>query len=256
MTAWLDLTKKEFRLGLPAFIFSLIVLIGIFGFSIIFGLSTDFMWEMLTIGAFAAVALHVFYLAYYLLYSLDVERKRMHLWLHNPLPTGSILLAKLVSGLVYMLITFITTTIVLSIAYGKSIVSINLSEWLTTVILSIITLLLITLLLGCTYLFFWTIFMALSRIYNDFFSFVLTFIFFLGAASLLNVIDDLSSLTDWGMINGSSVLSGFELNISNEYHHFEITSTIFYIGHFVWNLVLATLLFAGSSWILDRKVEA
>ena len=84
MTSWLNLTKKEFRLGLPAFIFSLIVLIGIFSISIMFGLSTGLLWETLTIGALAAVALHVFYLAYYLLYSLGVERKRIQLWLHNP----------------------------------------------------------------------------------------------------------------------------------------------------------------------------
>ena len=99
--------------------------------------------------------------------------------------------------------------------------------------------------------------MALSRNYNDFLSFVITFIFFLIAASLLNMISNLSFLTDWGVINSGSVLSGFELNISNENHHYEIenVTTIFYIGHFVRDLVLAVLLFAGSSWILDRKVE-
>ncbi|WP_156857976.1 hypothetical protein [Oceanobacillus sp. AG] len=257
MTAWFDLTKKEFHLGLPAFIFSLIALIGIFTISIMFGLSTNLMWEMLTIGAFVAVALHVFYLAYYLLYSLSVERKRMHLWLHNPLPIESILLAKLISGLVYMLITLITAVIVLWQAYRNSTLTINLNEWLTTAISSVIALLLTALLLGCTYLFFWTIFMVLSKTYNDFFSFVLAFFLFLAAASLLNIIGDLSFLTDWGVINSDSVLSGFELNISNENYHYEIEhlSTIFYIGHFVRDLVLAVLLFAGSSWILDRKVE-
>lgn len=178
MTAWLNLTKKEFRLGLPAFIFSLIVLIGIFAISTIIGLSIDLMWETLTIGAFATVALHGFYLAYYMLYSLDVERKRMHLWLHNPLPIVQLLLAKLVSGLSYMLITLITAAIVLWQAYVNSMVSINVSEWLTTLILSVITLFTTTLLLGCTYLFFWTVFMTLSKTYNDFLSFVLTFLFF------------------------------------------------------------------------------
>ncbi len=257
MTAWFDLTKKEFHLGLPAFIFSLIALIGIFTISIMFGLSTNLMWEMLTIGAFVAVALHVFYLAYYLLYSLSVERKRMHLWLHNPLPIESILLAKLISGIAYMLITLITAVIVLWQAYKNSALSINLNEWLTTAISSVIALLLTALLLGCAYVFFWTIFMTLSRTYNDFLSFLLTFVFFLVAASLLNMINSLSFLTDWGVINSDSVLSGFELNTPNENHHYEIEhlSPIFYIGHFVRDLVLAVLLFAGSSWILDRKVE-
>src|SRR5690625_4660682 len=257
MTAWLNLTKKEFQLGLPAFIFSLVALIGIFSISIMFGLSTELTWETLTIGAFTTVALHVFYLAYYLLYSLGVERKRMHLWLHNPLPIESILLAKLISGLVYLFITLVTAAIVLWQAYSNSAVSIHLNEWLNTAIPTVIALLLTALVLGCTYLFFWTIFMALSRNYNDFLSFVITFIFFLIAASLLNMISNLSFLTDWGVINSGSVLSGFELNISNENHHYEIenVTTIFYIGHFVRDLVLAVLLFAGSSWILDRKVE-
>lgn len=257
MTAWLDLTKKEFRLGLPAFIFSLIVLIGIFAISTIIGLSIDLMWETLTIGAFATVALHGFYLAYYMLYSLDVERKRMHLWLHNPLPIVQLLLAKLVSGLSYMLITFITAAIVLWQAYRNSMVSIHLSEWLNTLILLVITLLTTTLLLGCTYLFFWTVFMALSKTYNDFLSFVLTFLFFLVAVSLFNIVEDVSSLFDWGAVNSESVLSGFEFSISNEIHSFKIqeTSPVFYIGHFVRDLVLTGLLFFGGCWILDRKVE-
>jgi len=257
MTAWLNLTKKEFRLGLPAFIFSLIVLIGIFAISTIIGLSIDLMWETLTIGAFATVALHGFYLAYYMLYSLDVERKRMHLWLHNPLPIVQLLLAKLVSGLSYMLITFITAAIVLWQAYVNSMVSINVSEWLTTLILSVITLFTTTLLLGCTYLFFWTVFMTLSKTYNDFLSFVLTFLFFLVVVSLFNTVEGVSFLFDWGEVNNESVLSGIEFSISNEIYSFEIeeASTVFYIGHFVRDLVLASLLFVGGSWILDRKVE-
>ncbi|WP_440897095.1 hypothetical protein ACS127_03665 [Amphibacillus sp. Q70] len=257
MTAWLDLMKKEFHLGLPAFIFSLIALIGFFAISILFGHSIDLMWEVLAIGAFVAVALHVFYLAYFLLYSLGVERKRMHLWLHNPLPIESILLAKLVSSLIYMLITLITSAIVLWQAYINSAVSIHLNDWLTTVILSVIALLLAVLLLGCVYLFFWTIFITLSRTYNDFFSFVLTLFFFLVAVSLIHMIGYLSFLTDWGVINSGSVISGFELNISNGNYHFEIEtlSTLFYMGHFVRDLVLSALLFVGSCWILDRKVE-
>lgn len=257
MTAWLDLTKKEFRLGLPAFIFSLIVLVGIFAISTIIGLSINLMWETLTIGAFAAVALHGFYLAYYMLYSLDVERKRMHLWLHNPLPIVQLLLAKIVSGLSYMFITFITAAIVLWQAYENSMVSINLSEWLSTLILSVITLLTKTLLLGCTYLFFWTVFMALSKTYNDFLSFVLTFLFFLVLVLLFNTVKGVSFLFDWGAVNSESVLSGFEFSTSNEIHSFKIqeTSTVFYIGHFVRDLVLAGLLFVGGCWILDRKVE-
>lgn len=257
MTAWLHLTKKEFHLGLPAFIFSLIALIGIFTISITIGLSIDLMWEIVTIGAFTAIAFHVFYLVFYLLYSLGVERKRTHLWLHNPLPIGSILLAKLVSGLAYMFITFIIAAIVLWQAFRNNAVSIYINEWLTTALLSVITILLTALLLGCIYLFFWTIFMTLSRMYNDFLSFLLTFFIFFIVTSLFYMMGDLSFLTDWGAINIDNVLSGFELNTSNENQHYEIEnfSQIFYIGHFVRDLVLAALLFAGSSWILDRKVE-
>ncbi|MDY7220879.1 hypothetical protein P4637_13405 [Halalkalibacterium halodurans] len=256
MTAWLDLTKKEFRLGLPAFIFSLVFLIGMFAIGILIGRSLDMVWELLTFIAFAAITLHSFYLVYYMLYSLDVERKRMHLWLHNPLPTSSLLLAKLVSGSTYMLITFIISVTVLWQAFGNSMVSINSGEWLGVLTLWMIYLMITTILFGCTYLFFWTIFMALSKTYNDFLSFVFTFIFFVGAVWLLSAFDGFPFLT-WGAIHIGNIPSGVEFSISNEVHHFEIeqTTTVLYLSHFVRDLALAILLFGGGCWILDRKVE-
>src|SRR5699024_382206 len=106
MNAWLALVKKEFRLGLPIFLVAVIL----FGGSIIFGyLLGDYygIRDGLLLVAFGFVlTMHVLFLLFYLFYSLNYERKMLHLWLHNPMSIAGLLSSKMLTGIIYFGITF------------------------------------------------------------------------------------------------------------------------------------------------------
>ncbi|WAA09085.1 hypothetical protein [Fervidibacillus albus] len=251
MAPWIQLTKKEFRHGFPVFlVFVLGMYIGLGVLIIFFGMQ----WEAMLSYAVATITLNIFYLAYYMLYSLNIERKRMHLWLHNPLPSYKLLLAKFVSGLFYMFVFLLTIVVVIGIFYGNVNFSIHFDDWWEMILfLSIVYYFIFIVLVGWAFTFLWTVYMSLLKILSSFFSFVLTVVFVL---FLFWMIDLLSVLFQWGEIN-NNVFTGFEFAISKDGFRANIGKIpmTFYIGHVVESLLLIVFFFIGSAWMLDRKVE-
>lgn len=261
MTAWLNLIKKEWRQGIPALILPLVAYLIVAGIAAYFGSLAESTWTALLGVSFFATTIQVFYLVYYLLHSLNAERKKTHLWLHNPMPGYSLLSAKLVAGLFSMLITFFLTLTVL-------VVSLNvlfpvLPPWTDLMnfgLLGSIHIFLIALKFAAWLLFFWMIFLLFNRSLGTFISFLTTFILFIVSAAILERITNSAiyqTLTQWGQW-GQNLCS--ELVAGLPFQKLEGSeacseASAFYLGSYVFESVGVLLLFFAAAWILDRKVE-
>ncbi|MCP8616289.1 hypothetical protein [Salirhabdus salicampi] len=262
MYAWLQLTKKEFRLGLPALLVPIVIFVFASIVSFLIAEQNGFGWEGVFGAAMFVVGLQFFYLVYYLLYSLHSEKKKLHLWLHNPLPSYLLLLAKVVAGLVSMLITLLVTGITLIVSLNLSNVMNDYIEriGLTKVVFFLGShLILIALSLAVLFLFFWMIYLLYTRFFGTFLSFVFTFITFILLATVYDWVTSselYDILTKWGAIQ-VNMLKGFSVTINDNGSNViaEPANLHLYIGSYVFETVLALILFFITSWLLDKRIE-
>lgn len=270
MNAWFALLKKEFQLSLPAFLMAVIFLGGIFGAAYFLGSSTGLQYELLAAVSTFVIPLHLFSLVFYLFYSLSMERKRLHLWLHNPMAIEGLLSTKLLTGFIYTTITF-TVSLTLSVIFFHNLTNLfNPSTMFNLIMTIAASILLFGLSIAITFLFFWSIYLALSQKMNDFFSFILTFILFIILASGYGTFMDLAfmqALTNWGPITVEDIILNFQLE--EIMFNYQITldmtdntlggqpydSSILYMGDFVIGFIKSVILFFISAWIIDKKVE-
>ncbi|MCF6136281.1 hypothetical protein [Pseudalkalibacillus berkeleyi] len=265
MNAWLSLTKKELRLGLPAFMIPVIAYIIIIGIASYFGYRAGYPWEAVVGVSITATGMLMFYLIYYLFFSMNAERKKLHLWLHNPLPAYSLLLAKVVSGLVFMAITLLITGSLTLIAANLSPELTNMVPWVQIKqfgFLGVVHFFMFALDLAIWFLFFWMVFLVMNRFTGNFLSFVTTFIFVIVSSTIYGWFTNswiYEKLTMWGEINGANLLKSLEINtdFTSEGGQFssEMGEMSIYIGQYVFGILFAIGMFLVASWMLERKVE-
>ncbi|MBP2079736.1 hypothetical protein [Oceanobacillus polygoni] len=260
MNAWLSLTKKEFQLGLPAFLIVLILYAGILSGGYFIGNSVGYTEGLLSVALGFVVTLHIFFLPFYLYYSLSAERKRLHLWLHTPMSIAGLLSSKIVTGIIFMITTFAVFVIGSTNFFLHSLDFFN-QETIFNLIGSItVFVFTLGLFIAATFLFFWSIFLTFSQLMNDFISFILTFILFLFLSWIYGTVMELSfmqTLTNWGSIQLNDIIVGFEFDyFENAFEAQTMSeSSIFYIGNFVRDIVVAAIMFIAACWIIEKKVE-
>ncbi|WP_332694481.1 hypothetical protein [Halalkalibacter lacteus] len=262
MSAWLSLTKKELRLGMPVFLMPIIVFIVSVSIAFYIGNRNGFAWEAVVGVAAAATGVQIFYLAYYLFYSLQSEKKKLHLWLHNPMPGYSLLLAKVAAGFVSMLITLLLTgttvlvTVNLSSMINEQIQVANITE---LVFFAGIHLVLLALSFAAFFLFYWMIFLVFTRRLGTVVSFLSTFVIFVALTSFYNWFTQslvYQKLTMWGGFQ-LEMLEGISFNVDNSGAEVmsETANLSLFAGSYLFETILALLLFFAASWMLDKKVE-
>lgn len=260
MNAWISLTKKEFKLGLPAFLIALIIFVGIIGAGYFAGNHWGYQGELLTVAFGIVITLHMFFLTFYLFYSLNSERKRLHLWLHTPMSIAGLLSSKIFTGIIFMVSTFVVSTILLTIIFSNTFDFFNQETIFNLIGISTLTVFESAIFLAANLLFFWSVFLHYSQRMNDFFSFMLTIILFFfiswGYQSLVDL-SFIQTLTNWGSIQVNDLVVGFEFNLTADEFEGETISeqTILYIGNFVRDIIVAVILFIAACWIIDKKVE-
>ena len=261
MNAWWSLTKKEFRLGFPAFLFALILFIGLFTGGYYMGRSFGFEQEMLMSSAVTILLFHNLFLVLYMIYSLSYERKRLHLWLHNPMPIAGLLTSKLLSGLVFMTITYIGF-ITFTIIYQNNFDFMNFSgqEIFKIATISTIGIYSSAISIAIIFIFFWSIYLTLGKWMNEFFSFILTFILFILVMIFYEYVINspfMTTLTNWGPIEIHDIVTRFDFVITGEEFKAGATwdSVLFYVGEYIVDFIAIILLFIAACWIIDRKVE-
>ena len=239
MTKWTTMLKKDLRLSTTA------LLVG-FAVTLVCSVIAGLVGEYVYIPLLAAAAFHVFYLPISLFASLRTEAAHLHVWLHNPRPAVSLLLSKLLSGLVTLLISL---TVLYSIAgillrakfsaiepYWTDIWSAGWLVFLHAILLSIA--------IGVLVIFLWSLYHALKHRVGR-----LTWPILIGIVILTNLLDELftsssqyRSLAEWGSIEIS-------------FPTFSVDSFPVYVGDYLYQLILVIAMFILSSWIIDKKVE-
>ncbi|SDJ99311.1 hypothetical protein [Sediminibacillus albus] len=261
MSAFLSLTKKELRLGVPVFLVPIIIFIVAVGVAAYFGGRSGVAWEAIAVVSVSATAIQIFYLLYYLSFSLKSERKKLHLWLHNPLPGYSLLLAKLCAGLVSMLVTFIVTGGTLLAAVQSSSFASQLQAELKLANLSVFGgahIWLFAIDFAIYFMFFYMIYLLFSRFFGGFLSFSFTFILFGGLTYLWGLFTETSlhqTLTGWGEIQFNGFVFKRSFDASGMEVFTELDMVHVFLGSYLFEAVIVVLLFIAASWMLDRKVE-
>ncbi|GGA80358.1 hypothetical protein [Ornithinibacillus halotolerans] len=262
MNTWLALTKKEFKLSLPAFIIAAVLFVGFMVGGYFIGRNFGYADEVLLGVSLFASSLHTLLLAFYLFYSLNTERKRLHLWLHNPMSISGLLSAKIFTNFVYMIITF-AASITLNVIFFQRVTDLFNQQTLFNLTGTLLIMFLFSsLFVAAVFLFFWSIFMTLSQKMNDFLSFVITFLLFVFTSWALGKVTDLSfyqTLTQWGEIKIQDMFVGFELNVDFDSQSASgdtfLESTFIYIGDIIVEIIGIIALFFATCWIIERKVE-
>ncbi|WP_273851502.1 hypothetical protein [Guptibacillus spartinae] len=255
MTNWSGLLRKEFRvtrtLLLGVITFDLLVMIGFYLGSA--------KWEVPYLTAIIGgvlTGLHVFFLPLYLLISLNTEGRNLHLWLHNPQSGARLLGAKILNGLLALLIS-------MGIVSGLALLAYNLETsvfefpienvWLfgfyfLTVIVAG------SLYMGTWLTFYWTLYQVLKTYIGRWA--VLFVLILIGFMSWLSSWFDGTSiskgLSDWGYVQLPSPLN---MEVSQREFDLTVSTFPFPIGNVVFDFITLVLIFLLTCWLLDRKVE-
>lgn len=255
MKNWSGLLKKEFRvtraLLLSVIAFDLLVMIGIF--------LAAARWEVpyLVPGIGGGLAfMHVFFLPLYLLISLNSEGSKLHLWLHNPQSGNRLLGAKILNGLLALLLSLGVVGFLSLIAYYMEPSNIQLpidNVWLLGFYI-LTGILAAGISMGVWVTFYWTFYQVLKTYIRRWA--LLLVLMLMGLVSWFTAWFSDTRLSeilfDWGYVQFPSPLS---MEITQEAFELSTSTVPFPIGGVVFDAIILVVIFIFSSWLLDRKVE-
>lgn len=266
MNPWSGLIKKEFRqmrlvflllLGLEIVFFAGSFYISsrevkVFGENV--GATVLATYTVLIIG------LHVFYLLGYMLASLQQEGKRMNLWLHNPQSGRTLLLAKLLIGLLMLLVSLIVCYLGLLFPFQSVLQSmqaiVTRGEIAELGGLALLHVAIIAVYLAIWAMFLWTLYQVFASRIGKFsiFAIIVFVILVLNGFDLIQQTHLYTLATQWGKL--SHLPTSFELNADPENFNMQTGHLVpLYVGNYVFHFAVILMLFFLSSWLVDKKVE-
>lgn len=254
MGAWAGLFKKEWRLGLLAFLIPLLLTILCVGAGAFLAYKYD-QPLMLVVATLTAITGHIFYMPWYMAYSINGEQGKMHLWLHNPQSGYRLLLAKYAAGLVTMMIS-IAIPYAVFFAWKDSITFLEDKHLLLFGWLSLFFIIFFSLYMAVWGVFLWLISRTLAPYLGWLRWLVMLGVVIIGVwlFGLLESTPLFDTLTRWGAIEVDFAKVAFDVEGSSFKVGIEEGEQI-YLGEFLYYLVLLVMVFLFSGWLLDRKVE-
>lgn len=256
MAAWKALLKKELRLGSLTFIVFMAFQLGLMGFGI-FGViryGSFHKPDAMAVVGVLLITFHFFYLLSYLVVNAFLEKKTFHLWMHHPLPARSMLAAKLAGGFVYLTLSLMVaglyTWITLKM-YSQSVDLFHHIHVYRFAAIFAVSIYWIAIFSGIVIIFLWLVFRCLrSRVGKWAWLVMIAGVSaVIYALVKLSQLGWLSFLTHWGRIPDSFMRYWFSV--------FPRSGGLYtdYIGNYVAGLLVMALLYAGSSWLMDHKLE-
>lgn len=268
VSAWTALFKKEMRLTGFGFIIFLCLQLLLMGLGVYldirygsYAMPTP---AILAIGSIILV-MHMFYLPAVLGVNAFFERKTLHLWMHNPLPGWSMLAAKLLSGFIYMTLSFAIIGLYLLIGLIQANVSMpqamsadRIFQYAVVMTAGIYW---IAFCFGILAVFLWIVDLCLKSRIGPL-SWIIIVIGLILSFVLIVKLDQIgliAAITEWGELpsffsgppnNMQFSLSGGSFTVSQG----KVDDPV-YLGSYVLDFVSVSLFFLGSSWLLDHKLE-
>ncbi|KMK76127.1 hypothetical protein [Alkalihalobacillus pseudalcaliphilus] len=264
MNTWLHLIKKEFHLGKGMLYGAMIATIIITSLSYIltesyFGIGLSHV----SMTALFLMAFHILFLLGYFYHSM--QKENLHVWLHNTLPGYALLGAKLVAGLISMFISLLFTSLFIFIPILLGLVELPLNEIFALNVTQIMAMFLFmlfqfTISMTIVLLFFYILYLLFKKYLKPTLSFIVSAVLFVTSMYFYGELTETAffqTLTQWGYV--SQTIQFGEFNFSFDQTGLEMsganTEVSLYVGDFVIQGILLIILFATSSWILDRKLE-
>ena len=105
MTAWMKVWMKEMRLG-RKFMYGVLILMAILA-AVTIGLGISYPHGVVSLVYGSGTLMILFYLMAYLIVSFSNEKNSYSIWMQTPLPGWSLIAAKVLAGVVSMLITLV-----------------------------------------------------------------------------------------------------------------------------------------------------
>lgn len=261
MKSWIGLLKKEFHLGKMNLIVSLgvitlLMIISLFAERSILEPAVKFGFALVMIG------LHVFFLAGYMVNSLQVESRRIHLWLHSPQPAVKLLLAKLVNGLGSLILT-LSVSLLYAIYTGKKVLEyyhIAIIDWaaFSDVVATILFYLIhMAIYFSIWMIFYWTFYRIIKGYIGNFSIAITILLFFFIQWSFAKLVETklYDFLTGWGNLpfrfDQSTFISIFSIPPDGIVSDVQLL----FLGEYLFHVLLSLGLFFLSSWLIDRKLE-
>jgi hypothetical protein len=245
LTTWSALFKKDFRLTRTVFFIGLVINFLVLSLTLFVDANTgDNLYLFIPLAV--AIVFHVLYLPILLFISLKTEANHLHLWLHNPRSAASLLLSKVLNGIVMSVVSLV---VLYSMAGSLIISRFELIEayWTDTWMAGLLIfphILMISIMFGVWVILLWSLYHALKYRIGRW-----TWLALLGAvilptwiAALFDSTNLFKQLTQWGSM---------EMNFPT----FLIDPIPLYAGEYLYHFIVIVGLFYLSTWIIDRKVE-
>ncbi|AGL02561.1 hypothetical protein [Desulfoscipio gibsoniae] len=262
MNPWLNLLYKEYRMSRSSFpILMGVLFIGVLCMQFLsqrYPSETGLFSIIYLLSLVCAFAL--FCPAVFMFTSISHELKRApHLWFHCPQPAWMLLSAKLVTGLVYMLVLLLVESILVYWLFNSyspeqtGITKTNMASFITGigayVALAVVN-------FGL-YLASWATLLAVVNARGRNLWPAVLAIFF-AATWGINRFEKtwfFEKLTHWGTIQANTLLFNGEYLLSSGNINISFAAGQIYTGENLFYLVLAISIFALSAWLINRKVE-
>ncbi|MFC0523958.1 hypothetical protein ACFFGV_10345 [Pontibacillus salicampi] len=259
MSGFKGLWKKEWRLTLAFHIFVLLLQLVIIGLT--YWRVSSFNENFVLIPMLLILILHIFYLPGFMLVSLGKEARMLHLFLHSPRSIHTIMGAKALNGLLFMVIS-------LTVINGLIVYVLSRTELFTGKVGEIIRLLLwgdvqlIALSLEFSIFLFllWTI-RQLLKSYIGKWSILITILIFIAFPFVtywLTTQPFYEFMTSWGEVSFGFIdlIQNLDLDIGNFQMEIEAEEdATWYIGEVFVELIFTVLFYWLASYLLDKKVE-
>lgn len=245
MRAWVALFKKDFKLTRTVFFVGLVINVLIVMLTLFMGMKADHTL-LIFLPLVVAVILHILYVPIIVFISLKTEANQLHLWLHNPGPASTLLISKLVNGLMMLVISLL----MLYVMSGLLIIpKFNLIEaywtdsWKSGLFI-FPHIIVISIIIGVWVLFLWALYQSLKFTIGRW-----SWLVVIGAVIILTWITALfestklySLVTKWG-------------SITYDFPSFSIQPIQTYAGEYLYTFIFIIGLFFLSAWLVDNKVE-
>lgn len=245
MRAWVALLRKDFKLTRTVFFVGLVINLMIVMLTLYMGMKSDHTL-LIFLPLVVAIVFHVLYVPIIVFISLKTEANQLHLWLHNPKPASTLLITKIVNGLMMLVISLL----MLYVMSGLLIIpKFNLIEayWTDTWISGLIIFLhiiVISIIIGVWVLFLWALYQSLKFVIGRW-----SWLVVIGAIIIPSWINALfestklySLVTKWG-------------SITYDFPSFSTNPIQTYAGEYLYTFIFIIGLYFLSAWIVDNKVE-
>ncbi|AOZ94035.1 hypothetical protein PNBC_05905 [Paenibacillus crassostreae] len=239
--AWAALFKKDFRLTRTIFLVGLVInfLVLLLSLYLVMRMGDSF---FIFAPLLIIILFHIFYFPIMLFISLKTEANQMHLFLHNPQSATTLLLSKVLNGLIMMVVSLVVLYMMASLLI---IPRFNLIEqyWTDTWIsglLIFVHIMIVSMQIGVLVLFLWSLYHSIKHRIGRW-----SWLALLGAVIIKFRIDAYFvsfNLTQWG-----------DLRMS--FPTFQIEPIQVYVGEYLYHFMCFIGLFYLSVWLVDRKVE-